>query len=280
MKKKVLVTGSSGYIGSHLCKCLHTNYDVYGVDCVPNNNVDPYLTKFWNHDIRDSDTCELHFDAVIHLAALVRVGESVQRPTDYYETNILGTINVLDTFKTDNFIFASTGAAAQPASPYARSKLVAEDIVREKCDNYTIFRFYNVIGAAGFPPTNPDGLFYALIRAVETGEFGLYGVDYNTPDGTAIRDYVHVLEICEAIRLAVERPSVVKDAEVTPWVENLGHGHGHSVLEMVNTFKSENLVDFRVNILPKRPGDVECSVLNDVSPYMREMVPFNELLRM
>ena len=280
MKKKVLVTGSSGYIGSHLCKWLQVDYDVYGVDCVPNKNVDPYLTKFWDHDIRENDICEQQFDAVIHLAALVRVGESVQRPTDYYETNILGTINVIDTFKCDNFIFASTGAAAQPASPYARSKLVAEDIVREKCDNYTIFRFYNVIGAAGFPPTNPDGLFYALIRAVETGEFGLYGGDYNTIDGTAIRDYVHVLEICEAIRLAVERPSVVKDAEVTPWVENLGHGRGHSVLEMVNTFKAENLVDFRVDILPKRPGDVEYSVLDDVSPYMREMVPFNELLRM
>lgn len=279
MKKKVLVTGSSGYIGSHLCKWLQVDYDVYGVDCVPNKNVDPYLTKFWNHDIRESDTCELHFDAVIHLAALVRVGESVQRPTDYYETNILGTINVLDTFKTDNFIFASTGAAAQPASPYARSKLVAEDIVREKCDNYTIFRFYNVIGAAGFPPTNPDGLFSALIDACNTNEFKIYGRDYDTPDGTAIRDYVHVMEICEAIRLAIERPSVAKDAEITPWVENLGHGRGHSVLEMVNMFQKVNNQTFTVKVLPKRPGDVECSVLDNVSPYMKEMVPFEELLR-
>lgn len=278
--KKVLVTGSSGYIGSHLCKWLHSyGYQVYGIDCVPNAKVDPYLTKFWNHDITEHGSCDMHFDAVVHLAALVRVGESVIKPTEYYRTNIFGTDNVITDVGCDNFILASTGAATQPASPYAYSKLAAEHIVRQRCPIHTIFRFYNVIGSAGFPPTNPDGLFSALIRATETGEFDVYGTDYNTPDGTAIRDYVHVLEICEAIRLAIERPSVVPDAEVTPLVENLGHGQGHSVLEMVDTFQRVNLVDFQVKALPRRAGDVPSSVLSEVSPYMKEMVSFEELLR-
>lgn len=280
MKKKVLVTGSSGYIGSHLCKWLQVDYDVYGIDRVPNKEVDRYLTKFWNHDVTEHGHCDMHFDAVVHLAALVRVGESVKKPTEYYRTNIVGTDNVITDVSCDNFILASTGAAAQPTSPYAYSKLAAEHIVRQRCPIHTIFRFYNVIGSAGFPPTNPDGLFSALIRAVETGEFGLYGNDYNTPDGTAIRDYVYILDICQAIQWAIERPSVISGAEVTPLWENLGHGAGHSVLEMVDIFKRENMVDFTVKVLPKRPGDVECSVLDDVSPYMREMVPFNELLRM
>ena len=278
--KKVLVIGCSGYIGSHLCKWLQVDYEVHGIDCVPNKSVDPYLTKFWNRDIVTDDiSSEYHYDAVVHLAALVRVGESVNKPTEYYRTNIFGTDNVITDVSYDNFILASTGAAAQPASPYAYSKLAAEHIVRQRCTVHTIFRFYNVIGAAGFPPTNPDGLFSALIRATETGEFDVYGTDYDTPDGTAIRDYVHVLEICEAIRLAIERPSVISGAEVTPLVENLGHGQGHSVLEMVESFQRVNMVDFRVKALPRRAGDVPSSVLGDVSPYMKDMVSFEELLR-
>ena len=158
----------------------------------------------------------------------------------------------LDHCDYGNFIFASTGAAEKPISPYAISKLAGEHLVREKCDylrvSHTIFRFYNVIGSAGFPPTNPDGLFYNLIKAKETGVFNLYGNDYNTPDGTPIRDYVHVMEICNAIKLAIEKPSCVIGAEVAPLVENLGTGVGYSVKSMAETFQEVNNCSFKIKI--------------------------------
>ena len=202
---KVLVTGSSGYIGQHLCAFLKSKqHEVWGLDntfgdetyidefrCIDITNQNDLIAGCWN---------DITFDAVIHLAALVQVGESVKDPLHYYQTNIQGTINCMKYISYDNFVFASTGAAAAPTSPYAISKFAAEQCVRQYLNDvpYTIFRFYNVIGSAGYEPTNPDGLFYNLMKAERTGQFNLYGDDYSTPDGTAIRDYVHVTDICRA----------------------------------------------------------------------------------
>ena len=214
-----------------------------------------------------------HYDCVIHLAALVRVNESVERPATYYNNNINGTVNVLHHCRGDNFIFASTGAAENPISPYALSKRVAEDIVHEACHTgyYTIFRFYNVIGTDGIPPTNPDGLFSNLIKAQNEGTFNLYGNDYNTPDGSAIRDYVHVMEICRAIRMAIEVPA--------NGLENLGHGKGHSVKEMITKYQEVNNCKFDVVPCQRREGDLEYSVLANVSPYMKHRYTFDELMK-
>ena len=272
--KKVLITGNSGYIGSHLSKLLDSEYELYGMDL---KNPQYPIQHHRKHDIRQSLPANANtFDAVIHLAALVNVGESTQRPTDYYMTNYIGTLNVLKAVKCKNFIFASTGAAEGCASPYGTSKRAAEDCVKEWCEYlklpYTIFRFYNVIGSEGFEPTNQDGLMYNLFKAEERGEFTVYGNDYEqSHDGTCIRDYVHVMEICDALKQAIEKSS--------NQIECLGHGVGYTVKEMVNLFQVVNNVDFSIKYGPRREGDLAVSVLENVSPYMKTLYTMEDLLK-
>ncbi len=271
---KVLVTGSEGYIGQHLCGMLENNplVDLYKLDI--NGN---FGHKNFRYDIRSADQLRMSnikaytFDAIIHLAALVRVGESVQRPWDYYDTNVNGTHNLLKHVSHKNFIFASTGAAADPLSPYGFSKRIAEDIIKEKSDVYTIFRFYNVTGSSGFPATNPDGLFYNLVKAKETGEFNLYGTDYNTADGTCIREYVHVNDICRSLAKAILNP--------TKKIENLAYGDTRSVKEIIEIFKEVNQCDFKVVNLDKRPGDLESMYLNEPSELMTRNYSYEEMLK-
>jgi len=274
--KKVLVTGSSGYIGSHLCKMLKGNYEVHGLDI--NEPIVP-VDKFYKVDINRLFTIPDQtdpYDAVIHLAALVNVGMSETMPILYYITNVNGTMNVLNKVPTKNFIFASTGQAGLCANPYSISKRAAEDCVTEYCTkhnpkDYTMFRFYNVIGMDGIKPTNPDGLMSALMKAGSTGEFTIFGDDYNTPDGTCVRDYVHVYEICNALMMAIEDPA--------NGLENLGHGVGKSVKDMVELYKIVNNVDFTVKIRPKKKGDPAISVLDNPGRYMKHMYELKDLLR-
>ena len=275
--KKILITGNSGYIGSHLSKMLADSYEVYGLDInLPQTDC---LKDWYNIDIRKLFTIDQEFDAVIHLAALVNVGESEQQPISYYITNLNGTMNVINKIKTKNFIFASTGAAAGCESAYGISKRAAEDVVREYCTihnpkDYTIFRFYNVIGSDGFAPTNPDGLMYNLMKSKEKGEFTIFGNDYDTRDGTCIRDYVHVNEICDALRSAIEKPS--------NQIECLGHGVGYTVAELVNKFREVNNIP-NINLLtkigPRRKGDLAVSVLDNVSPFMKKLYTLEQLLK-
>lgn len=276
--KKILVTGSSGYIGQHLCKLLKQTgeYEVHGMDIVNNTN---YLDEFIKQNVtqysRGFELKITKYDTVVHLAAMVRVNESVQLPAQYYRNNLFGTMNILEQVKYNNFIFASTGAATNPTSPYGLSKRAAEDVVSSYCKkndkSFTMLRFYNVIGSDGIPPTNPDGLFYNLINAEKTGEFNLYGNDYNTPDGSPVRDYVHVMEICNAIKTAIELPA--------NRLENLGHGHGYSVKEIIDIYKNVNKCDFNVNILPRREGDLEKTVLDKPSSYLKSIYIIEELLK-
>jgi UDP-glucose 4-epimerase len=272
--KKILITGNAGYIGSHLTKILQKKqqYQIHGLD---KNNPVISVAKQHNINIKNNFVIDEEYDCVIHLAAEVAVGRSVKTPALYYTTNILGTLNVLKNIKTKNFICASTGAAEGMQSPYGISKRAMEDIVQQYCNEcsipYTIFRFYNVIGSDGINPTNPDGLFYNLISAITTGNFNLYGTNYNTPDGTCIRDYVHVNEICNAINIAITNPSNS--------IENLGHGRGHSVKEIIEIFKKVNHCDFNVTVCDRRPGDLEKSVLEAPSIYMEKLFSVDELLK-
>jgi UDP-glucose 4-epimerase len=272
--KKVLITGNSGYIGSHLSKLLDGDYELYGLDL---KNPQYPVKKHFKHDIRQNiPASNIEFDTVIHLAALVNVGESEKMPTDYYMTNFCGTLNVMNTVKFKNFVFASTGAAQDCKSAYGTSKKAAEDCVREWCTYkkvpYTTFRFYNVIGTDGFEPTNPDGLMSNLLKAIDTGTFTIHGTDYEqSTDGTCVRDYVHVMEICEALKTAIEQPSNS--------IECLGHGVGYTVKEMVNLFCRVNDVDFSISSGPRRPGDLPVSVLEDVSPYMKTLYSMEDLLK-
>jgi UDP-glucose 4-epimerase len=261
---KILITGSEGYIGQHLVKKLKIvdTLDITG-------------TPTYKIDIRNYFNIDEEYDAVIHLAAKVQVGESVKNPHLYYDTNINGTVNVLKNIRTKNFIFASTGAVEYMNCPYAISKKACEEIIQQHCSTnnipYTIFRFYNVIGSDGIEPTNPDGLFYALIKAIDTKQFNIYGNDYNTPDGTCIRDYVHVNEICDAIIKAIDLPA--------NRIESLGHGKGNSVLTIVNKFKEVNNTDFNINFVERRSGDIEVSVLKETSSYLNNTYTLESLLK-
>ena len=274
--KKILITGNSGYIGSHLSKMLMDTkkYEVHGLDV---REPQYPLHRFYRQDINRQISLDEEFDAIIHLAALVNVGESEKMPIQYYITNLNGTMNVVNKIKTKNFILASTGAAQACESAYGVSKRAAEDVVREYCTThrstpYTIFRFYNVIGSTVVAPTNPDGLFYNLMKAPEIGSFTIYGSDYpNTSDGTCVRDYVHVEEICHALCEAIEKPA--------NQIECLGHGVGYTVNEMANLFQKVNKCDFEIIKGPRRKGDIEYYVLEDVSLYMKNLYTIEDLLK-
>jgi UDP-glucose 4-epimerase len=181
----------------------------------------------------------------------------------------------LKNIKTKRFVHASTGSAGPMNNPYGISKRAAEEIVNQYCrDNsipYTIFRFYNVTGTDGFPPTNPDGLMWNLMNAEKTGVFNLFGNDYTTEDGTAVRDYTHVNEICYSVAKAIEQS--------TNQIENLGHGVGTTVQQMVNLYKRVNNCDFEVKIRDRREGDLERSVLDNPSELMERLYSLEDLLK-
>jgi UDP-glucose 4-epimerase len=246
--KTILITGNSGYIGSHLTNLLNQKYNIIGLDLATNKAT---VTNHLQLDIRNLPDLDFEFDVVIHLAALVKVNESVINPIQYYSTNINGTLKLLHKIKnkSSNFIFASTGNSI----------------------NYTTFRFYNVIGSSGFSPTNPDGLFYNLLQAKQRGVFTIFGSDYNTKDGTAVRDYVHVDEICSAIEKAIDAPANK--------IENLGHGQGHTVKEIVELFQTQNNCEFEVKYGPRRAGDLERSVLKNPSHYLNHIYGMEDLVK-
>lgn len=277
--KKILITGNSGYIGSHLTKLLNKENDLelYGLDKTA--PIIPMEKFSWN-DITMPERFKwsidnIEFDCVIHLAAEVAVGRSVKNPTQYYLTNTLGTLRVLRDIKFKKFIHASTGSAGPMNNPYGISKRAAEQIVDQYCREnekpFTTFRFYNVTGTDGIDPTNPDGLMWNLMNAQKTGIFNLFGDDYNTEDGSAVRDYTHVNEICNAIMLAIDRP--------TNQIENLGHGVGTTVKQMIDLYKKINHCDFKVQVCPRREGDLERSVLDNPSPFMQKLYTMEDLLK-
>jgi UDP-glucose 4-epimerase len=277
---KILITGNSGYIGSHLTKLLNNRSDIelYGLDKSRpviamerfswNNITMPGYFKWTIEDIE--------FDCVIHLAAEVAVGRSVTNPIVYYQTNTLGTLRVLQDLKFKRFIHASTGSAGPMNNPYGISKRAAEEIVDQYCKErsipFTTFRFYNVTGSDGIMPTNPDGLMWNLINAQKTGVFNLFGDDYNTLDGSAVRDYTHVNEICRALEQAIDRS--------TNQIENLGHGVGTTVKQMIELYKQVNHCEFETVICPRREGDLESSVLDAPSPFMQQLYTMGDLLKL
>lgn len=275
---KILITGNSGYIGSHLTQFLlnkRSDLELYGLDrnkpqlpvkeqsC---NNITMPEYFLWQRDFE--------FDCVIHLAAEVAVGRSVKNPIVYYQTNTLGTLRVLQDLKCKRFIHASTGSAGPMNNPYGISKRAAEQIVDQYCKEnaipFTTFRFYNVTGSDGIQPTNPDGLMWNLMNSQKTGVFNLFGNDYNTLDGSAVRDYTHVNEICCALEQAIDQS--------TDQIENLGHGVGTTVKQMINLYKRVNNCDFEVVVCPWRPGDLESSVLDKPSPFMQQLYTMEQLL--
>lgn len=274
--KKILITGCSGYIGSHFCKILksRSDYEIHGLDFrKPQIDLDKLI--YQNITLNQNWNIDEEYDCVIHLAAEVAVGRSVVNPILYYQTNTLGTLNVLKNIKTKRFVHASTGSAGPMNNPYGISKRAAEEIVDQYCKEnsipFTTFRFYNVTGTDGFNPTNPDGLMWNLMNAENTGTFNLFGDNYNTEDGSAVRDYTHVNEICAALELAI--------GNSTNQIENLGHGVGTTVKQMIALYKNVNDCDFEVQVCPRRAGDLERSVLDHPSPFMQKLYTIENLLK-
>ena len=254
---KVLITGVTGYIGSHLAKVLYeAGHHIVGLDTEwrKHNDVGRYCHRILIKDVT-KHVCVEDYDVIVHLAGLIQVEESVAHPTKYYSTNLGGTVNMLrqNVNGEPHFIFASTAGAFDAQSPYARSKLAAEDVIKEKSKNYTIFRFFNVAGSDGMH--RQVGRASHLIRiAAETAAgkrdyMSIYGEDYDTPDGSCVRDYIHVVDLVNAIR------DTIKHGPFNTPYECIGSGKGYSVKEVVQTMKEVTGVDFNVKMAGRRDGD-------------------------
>ena len=254
---KVLITGVTGYIGSHLAKVLfEAGHHVVGLDIEwkKHNDVSRYCHRILIKDVT-KHVCDEDYDVIVHLAGLIQVEESVAHPTKYYSTNLGGTVNMLrqNINGEPHFIFASTAGAFDAQSPYARSKLAAEDVIKEKSKNYTIFRFFNVAGSDGMH--RQVGRASHLIRiAAETAAgkrdyMSIYGEDYDTPDGSCVRDYIHVVDLVNSIR------DTIKHGPFNTPYECIGSGKGYSVKEVVQAMKDVTGQDFTVKMAGRRDGD-------------------------
>lgn len=262
---KILVTGGAGYIGSQIVKdLLSNNYEVVIIDDLSNGNCINKDAIFIKGDITNKNDLKAAFkngiNLVIHCAAKKDVSESVERPLEYYHINVEGTRLLLETmkeFNVNNIIFSSTAAMyndgvaketdmPNPKNSYASSKLTAEDIIRYSGINHVIFRFFNVAGH--------DQAGVMLIQRIKSGEkITIYGSDYETRDGTCIRDYIHVEDISNAHLKAIE------------WLKtnstglfNLGTNHGYTIKEICDKAK----VDYIMG--PRRESDVIISTADNI----------------
>lgn len=271
---KILVTGATGYIGSHYVKvAAEHGYDIIGTDFNFNqNDVSRYCSRLIDWDFRKSSQMKMSFDKVVHIGAVGKVPLSIRNPSLYYETNIVGTKNVVDFAECDHFIYCSTGSAFQPeASPYATSKHAGELIVKQFKPKNSIVRFYNVSGNGEFKKFDDE--YSHLIRrlaAVANGKFAnivIQGTDYDTRDGTCIRNYTHVIDIVDSLHRVVQN-------EPTSDLDCLGNPDGYTVKEVIRTMKEVSGVNFEVLEGPRRMGDVVVSTI----PYQSQHFHQNHTL--
>jgi UDP-glucose 4-epimerase len=279
--KTVLVTGGYGYIGSHTIKALaEAGYTVDSMDYKQTSNI---IKKYVRNDrIRDtsySPTLESNwgdYDAVVHLAAYISVEQSVKFPWLYFKNNIIGTQNVIEHVNTDHFIFASTAAVFDPVSPYAVSKLACEHLIKNQFKNYTIFRFFNVAGDDGeFKQNGPATHLVRIAAEVAAGKkpfITINGTDWETEDGTCVRDYIHVIDLANSIVKAIEKPSNKE-------FDCIGSNYGYSVKQVIDVMKYVSNCDFEVREGPRRLGDAAKLIIPEgmVSEYVENTKTIDEI---
>lgn len=294
---KILVTGGTGYIGSHtVVQLIEAGHDVIILDNLFNSKesvldkieeIAEVRPKFYNVDLLDAEGLEKvfaenEFGAVIHFAGLKAVAESVEQPVRYYENNISGTLNLLSAMQKYNvkkIIFSSSATVyGEPKSvpisedfptgqgitnPYGRTKYMIEEILKDVCVadsdfSATILRYFNPVGAhkSGLIGEDPNGRpnnLMPIVMKVAKGEYpelSVYGDDYDTPDGTCIRDYIHVVDLARGHIMALDKMTSGTQ------IYNLGTGKGTSVLEMVSAFEKASGEKLPYKIAPRRAGDL------------------------
>lgn len=298
---KVLLAGGAGYIGSHTCvELINAGHEVVIADNFSNScpeavkRVEEITGKkipLYEADVCDKEAVDRIFsendlDAVIHFAGLKAVGESVEKPVEYYRNNIDSTLTLLEVMKKYNvnkFIFSSSATVygtpisvplvetmptGSPTNPYGWTKLMMEQILSDSANanpemSIVILRYFNPIGAheSGRIGEDPNGIpnnlmpYITQVAAGRLKQLGVFGNDYPTHDGTGVRDYIHVVDLAKGHVKAIEYSDKQKGTEIF----NLGTGTGYSVLDIVNAFIKANGVDIPYAIKPRRAGDIaEC----------------------
>ena len=297
---KILVTGGTGYIGSHtVVELINNGYDVVVVDNFSNSKpivldrlkeITGKEIKFYELDLCDKEKLKVVFeeeriDAVIHFAGYKAVGESVAKPLMYYRNNIDSTLSLLEVmneYGVKKIVFSSSATVygdpevlpikedsrLSTTNPYGTTKLYIEGILKDLyiSDNewsIAVLRYFNPVGAhkSGLIGEDPNGIpnnlmpYIVKVAVSELPHLNVFGDDYDTKDGTGVRDYIHITDLANGHIKAVDY--VLNNLGIDYY--NLGTGHGYSVLEMVETFKEVNKVDVPYKIAPRRDGDIaEC----------------------
>jgi len=303
MNKKILVTGGTGYIGSHtVVELIEEGFDVVVVDNLSNSNIEVLdgieritgkRPAFEQFDLCDTKKVREFFgkyssiEAIIHFAAFKAVGESVEKPLDYYQNNLMSLINLLESmrdFNVPGIVFSSSCTVyGQPDtlpvseeapikkanSPYGNTKQISEEIIQDSIAaiesiKAISLRYFNPVGAhpsaeIGELPTGIPNNLVPFITQTAAGireQIRVFGTDYNTPDGSAIRDYINVVDLAKAHVVAIRR--LLEDRNKNRFeVFNLGTGNGVSVLEIINSFERTTGVKLNYTLTGRRAGDVE-----------------------
>ena len=304
----ILVTGGTGYIGSHTCvELLKNGYEVVIVDNLSNSSNDVVdrikkITnkdlKFYFGDVSDKELLRRIFtenkiEAVIHFAGYKAVGESVKLPLKYYDNNLYSTIclcEVMKEFSCKKIVFSSSATvygipktlpikedeALSTTNPYGTTKLMIEQILKDLyvSDNefsIAVLRYFNPIGAdkSGLIGENPNGIpnnlmpYIVKVALNKLEILSVFGSDYDTPDGTGVRDYIHVVDLARGHIKAIEH--VMKQTGIDYY--NLGTGVGYSVLDIIKTFEKVNNVKVNYKIVDRRPGDIASSYADVTKSY-------------